>query len=332
LTVGIAVSFAGPLLELFGQEEGATFYLSGESSTGKTLAALAGQSVIEPASRARLLTHDITPRALEEAAAAHNDLMLVLDEIDRSSGNEAERRKHVRQVGHTLAAGVGRRRSAKATHDSCLANLYWRFFSLWSGEYALDADFLGEARRRGEIVRLIEIPVPRVKKGGICDRAETTELATSELAKTIEDAVRDNYGYPIRAFLERLVTDREGYEDRAAKLVERFIRKVGAQSDPWTQRFATKFAVIYAGARIAAEMKIASWPKGHAFKCVASSLYRRARNFVATPDEALADLLHRLAANERSKTRFPVLKKGKTVSRDARKKAWGIGAADKAAV
>jgi putative DNA primase/helicase len=322
-TFGIAAGFAGPLLELLGQDEGGTFYLCGESSTGKTLATLAGQSVIEPASRTGLITHDITPRALEEAATAHNDLILVLEEIDRTSGTEAERRRHVLQVGHILAAGVGRRRSAKATQDSSLANLYWRFFSLWSGEYPLDADFLGEARRRGEIVRLIEIPVPNRNKGGIFDRMETTELSSGEVAKAVEDAVRTNYGHAIRAFLERLVADREGYTDRAATLVERFVRKVGAQSDPWTQRFATKFAVVYAAARIAAEMKIAPWPKEHAFTCVAR-LYRRARNVVATPEEALADLLHRLAANATSKSRFPVLKKGKALPKGARKKAWGI--------
>jgi hypothetical protein len=45
---------------------------------------------------------------------------------------------------------------------------------------------------------------------------------------------------------------------------------------------------------------------------------------VATPEEALADLLHRLAANATSKSRFPVLKKGKTLLKSARKKAWGI--------
>jgi hypothetical protein len=323
LTFGVAAGFAGPLLQLIGQDEGGTFYLFGESSTGKTLATLGGQSVIGAASRTRLISHDITPRALEEAAAAHNDLMLVLEEIDRSSGTEAERRRHVRQVGHTLAAGVGRRRSAKATQDSSLANLYWRFFSLWSGEIPLDTDFLGEARRRGEIVRLIEIPVPDRSKGGIFDRMETTELSSGQLAKAVEDAVTDNYGYPIRVFLERIVADREGYTDRATTLVERFVRKVGAQSDPWTQRFATKFAVVYAAARIAAEMKIAPWPKGHAFQCVAR-LYRRARNVVATPEEALADLLHRLAANATSKSRFPVLKKGKALPKGAKKKAWGI--------
>jgi putative DNA primase/helicase len=64
-TFGIAAGFAGPLLELLGQDEGGTFYLCGESSTGKTLATLAGQSVIEPASRTRLITHDITPALLK---------------------------------------------------------------------------------------------------------------------------------------------------------------------------------------------------------------------------------------------------------------------------
>jgi hypothetical protein len=323
LTFGIALPFAGPLLQLIGQDEGVSFYLSGQSSTGKTLSELGGQSVIERALRGKLLTHDVTDRALEEAAALHNDLVLIIDEIDRSSGSEPERRKHVRGLGHKLAGGVGRQRSARATQDGSLANLRWRLFSLWSGEYPLDDCFLGEARRQGEIVRLIEIPVPPRKKGGIFDRMESTELSSGELAKAVEDAVRDNFGHPIRAFISRLVADRATYTDRAATLVKQFVREVGAESDPWTQRFATKFAVVYAAAHLAAEMKIAPWPPEHALKCV-SRLYRRARNVVATPEEALADLLHRLAANATSKSRFPALKKGKALPKAAKKKAWGI--------
>jgi hypothetical protein len=105
--------------------------------------------------------------------------------------------------------------------------------------------------------------------------------------------------------------------------VENFIRELGAQSDPWTQRFATKFAVVYAAANLAAEMEIAPWPPKHAFKCVAR-LYRRARNVVATPEEALADLLHRLAANATSKRRFPLLNKSEALHEGARRKAWGF--------
>ena len=40
LTFGIALAFAGPLLELVGRGEGASYYLFGESSTGKTLSEL----------------------------------------------------------------------------------------------------------------------------------------------------------------------------------------------------------------------------------------------------------------------------------------------------
>ena len=74
---------------------------------------------------------------------------------------------------------------------------------------------------------------------------------------------------------------------------------------------------------IAAEMKIAPWPRKHAFKCIAR-LYRRALNVVATPEEALADLLHRLAANATSKKRFPVLKKGEALAQGREQGSLGI--------
>jgi putative DNA primase/helicase len=45
MTFGIAVGFAGPLL-VIREDEGASFYLCGESSTGKTLSELGGQSVL----------------------------------------------------------------------------------------------------------------------------------------------------------------------------------------------------------------------------------------------------------------------------------------------
>jgi putative DNA primase/helicase len=323
ITFGTAVGFAGPLLRLIAQDEGAIFYLRGESSTGKSLSELAGESVIERAVREELLTHDISERGLEEAAAARNDLFVPIDELDRYPGSGAEFRKHVRTSAHKLTGGGGRQRSARATQDALLANLHWLLNSLWSGECPLDDRFLGEARRRGEMVRLVEIPVPTRRKGGVFDRMEGIELSAADLAKSVEHTARTNFGHPIRAFLKRLVEDRETHTKQAQALVKKFIRKVGAQDDPWTQRFATKFAVVYAAACIAADMKIAPWSRKHGFSCVAR-LYRRALNVVATPEEALDDLLHRLAKNATSKKRFPLLKKGMALSKGASKAAWGF--------
>jgi hypothetical protein len=102
----------------------------------------------------------------------------------------------------------------------------------------------------------------------------------------------------------------------------KFLQKVQVGSDPWTRRFAGKFAVVYAAGRLAAEMGVAPWPKTHPHKCIVR-LYRRARELVATPEEALNDLLLSLANNASSSHRFPEFKKGETPAR-LTKAAWGI--------
>jgi putative DNA primase/helicase len=322
LTFGIGLAFAGPLLHLVGQDEGAIFYLAGESSTGKTLTELAGQSVIERATRDLLVTHDSTSRSIEEHCAAHNDLMLVIEEIARMAGSEAERRKKVRELAHKIVGGGGSRRSAKAKQDADLADLRWRVMSLWSGENSLDPEFLGRARQRGELVRLIEIPVPKRDKNGIFDRVSSVKPSPTELVHQAEASVRDNFGHPIRAFIERLAAKPEVHTQQATALMEKFLQKVGAGTDPWTRRFASKFAVVYAAARLAAGLGVAPWPKKHPFKCVVR-LYKRARELVVTPEESLQDLLHQLAKNASSTDRFPEFRKGKKPAR-LKKAAWGV--------
>jgi putative DNA primase/helicase len=322
LTFGIGVAFAGPLLHLVGQDEGAIFYLAGESSTGKTLTELAAQSVIERAARKELLTHDVTKRGIEEACAAHNDLMLVIEEIARHVGSQAELRKELRELAHKVVGGGGSRRSAKAKQDPDLADLWWRLMSLWSGEYSLGAEFLGTARARGELVRLIEIPVPD-PPDGIFDRLGAVQLSRLELVKKAETAVEQNFGHPIRAFIGHLVGDRETHTRRATELIDKFLQEVGAGSDPWARRFAKKFAVVYAAARLAAELKVAPWPPSHPFKCI-ERLYKAARALVVTPEESFTALLHQLANNASSTTRFPKVEKGVSLPQELTKKAWGI--------
>ena len=323
LTFGIGVAFAGPLLHLVGQNEGAIFYLAGESTTGKTLTELAGQSVIERASRNSLLTHDTTNRGLEEHCAAHNDLMLVIEEIARMTGSQSEQRKKFRELAHKVVGGGGSRRSAKAKQDAALADLSWRLMSLWSGEYSLDPDFLGEARARGEEVRLIEITVPSRDKNGIFDRLNAVERSATELAVKAESAVKDNFGHPIRAFVKQLTSNPERHTRRAIELMERFLQNVELGSDPWTRRFATKFAIVYAAARLAAELGVAPWSKRHPLKCI-MRLYERARDLVSTPKEALEGLLSQLAKNASSPKRFPKLKKGDALPARLAKWAWGV--------
>jgi hypothetical protein len=249
--------------------------------------------------------------------------MLVIDEIARMMGSQSERRKMLKEVTHKMVGGGGRQRSDKAKQDSTLADLRWRVMSLWSGENSLDPEFLGGVRERGELVRLIEIPVPKPGSSGIFDRLGDSQLSAIGLAKITEEAIKKNFGHPIRAFIEHLVSDPEKYGRRATQLLERFLEKVSAGNDPWTRRFATKFAVVYAAARLAAELEMAPWPKTHPLKCV-KRLYNKARALVVTPEEALQDLLARLARNASSTRRFPVVAKGKALPAHLTKVAWGV--------
>jgi hypothetical protein len=248
--------------------------------------------------------------------------MLVIEEIARLTGSQAEIRKTLRELAHKIVGGGGSRRSAKAKQDPDLADLTWRLVSLWSGEKSLDAEFLGGARERGELVRLIEIAVPPRARNGIFDRLETAKLPAAELAKIAEAAVKENYGRPIRAFIERLVSDREACARRATELVERFLQKAEVGSDPWTRRFATKFAVTYAAARMAAEFEVAPWPKDYPLKCVLR-LYKWAQALVVTPEEALEHLLQLLAKMPHPDV-FPEFHKGDSLPARVTRRASGI--------
>jgi hypothetical protein len=165
---------------------------------------------------------------------------------------------------------------------------------------------------------LIEVTVPPRAKNGIFDRLQAAKLPPAELAKMAEAAVRQNYGHPIRAFIERLAADPEAHARRATELVERFLQKahVGS-SDPWARRFGIKFAVVYAAARLAAELEVAPWPKSHPLKCILR-LYTQARELVVTPDEALEHLLHQLAQS------FLEFHKGDNVPAGKARRVWGI--------
>jgi hypothetical protein len=170
---------------------------------------------------------------------------------------------------------------------------------------------------------LIEITVPSRDKNGIFDRLNAVEPSATELANRAELAVKDNFGHPIRAFVKQLTSNPERHTRRAIELMERFLQKVGLGSDPWTRRFATKFAIVYAAARLAAELGVAPWPKRHPLKCI-MRLYKRARDLVSTPKEALEGLLNQLAKNASSPKRFPKMKKGDALPAYLTKRAWGV--------
>ncbi|MFG1362383.1 DUF927 domain-containing protein [Xanthobacter versatilis] len=320
LTFAVATGFAGCMLRRMGQDEGAVFHLIGESSTGKSLASTAAQSVIEQAGREYMRTHDLTDRALEEDAAACNDSLLVLDEAGRIEGTPAKRLQHMQVLAYKLCGGQGRKRSARAVADHALRNVQFLLYGLSSGEEALDGTGI-RRRNEGEQVRLIGIPIPPREDGGVFDREPSGERR-AELAREVERTICDHYGRPIRHFVRNFLADEEAVA-KAKNYAGEFIEKVVTAPSPFAERFARKFAVVYAAAMLAAEYGVAPWTRKGARASI-RKVHQLAWEIVRPAASAADDLLSWLRHHANDEALFPEVMKGEAVEAKAAEKLFGI--------
>jgi putative DNA primase/helicase len=184
LLFALSVPASGPLLDLIGEDEGAIFHFQPQnapasssdgktrSSSGKTLAARAGMSEIGRCRKSDLVTFAATQRAVEDYCFAHNHLAALFDEEGRalSTGHGVR----ASELPYLVTGGVGTLRSTKATQDRDLQNLRWSLPALSSGEIALDDPAKRAARPEGAQARMIPVPIPPGRRGGIFNRMTGT--------------------------------------------------------------------------------------------------------------------------------------------------------------
>ena len=331
LTCGLAVTYAAPLLALSAEKESWLFYLHGkrpscedgrmhQSTSGKSSTIRVMNSSMERAERTDLIPFAITERALGELCAKHNDRAVGLDEAARSAESTSTNKEKVAQIAYAVGSGVGKVISEKAARDLGLPNLVWRTIALCSGEPPLDA--VGSAaRKEGEQVRMIGIPVPPGDKGGIFDRLMAGQEAKA-LMDEVERTITANYGHALPQFLSTIVPMRAKLAKRLRKDVEAFCENVGALTNPWEFRFASRFGIVSAAAVIAAELNLAPWNRKHARQSV-RRIYWRARKAVGSAPAAVDTLLAKLRkAKEDGK--FPMVEKGASVPKAVRGIALGV--------
>ncbi|MBA4790233.1 MAG: DUF927 domain-containing protein [Rhizobiales bacterium] len=318
LTFAIAVAFSGPLLRKLGHDEGSIFHLYGETSTGKSTALLAAMSVYEKTGRDRLRTFDMTPRGLEEQAAASNDGLFVVDEAGRIGGEGKARKKHFSDVAFIVAGGQGRIRSEKATADATLRNLRFLVMGLSTGEEPIDGK--GEAARRGgEQVRLISIPLPR--QHGLFN-LEPEDTRRAALFAAVQEVVARNYGVALKPFVNGLVSDDQAVV-RAQKRVDRFMRWAMPQANAFGERFARKFAVVYAAGLLAVDLGIAPWSKKHLGDSL-REVFAAAWKEVRPADVEAGDFVHDLVRKAEDERYFPLVEKGERFPSTPSGDEWGI--------
>jgi hypothetical protein len=179
-------------------------------------------------------------------------------------------------------------RSNKATRDSDLQNRTWRLNAISNGENPLGP------RREGEEVRMPAIPVSPGSRGGIFNRAKDISddilPECKKLARQVEDTIALNYGWAMPEYLGKLVPRRQELEPRVRRIVDNFVSDLGADSDPWERRFATKFGLALAAAILLTEFDIAPWTRKRA-RVAITAIYKRARTALVSPNEATDALI-----------------------------------------
>ena len=337
LVFGASVAFSGPLFDIAGEQEGIDFHFQPEnsasdiqgsktkSSSGKTLTARVGVSTIGRPKKTDLISFAVTQRGLEDYCFCHSNLIGALDEEGRALSGTGHHIKPA-QLPYQLTSGRGTFRSQKAARDADLQNLTWLLPTISTGEKPLDDPKAQLARMEGAQVRMAPIPVPPGGDGGIFNRLDGSpeEIVSKAhgLARQVEETLAEHYGVVMPEYLRKIVPQRSSLAPRVRRIMDEFVERVGADSDPWERRFAEKFGIVLAGGIFAAEFGLAPWTDKRA-RIAVRSIYRRSRAALASVSEAtdavIGELRKALTAG-----RFPQLEKGQMIKPEDVGLAWGV--------
>jgi uncharacterized protein (DUF927 family) len=259
--LAVSVAFAAPLLALV-DEEGGGIHFRGISSIGKSTVLLAAGSVWGGGERPSYMQRwRATANGLEAIAEAHNDCLLVLDELGQIDPREAG------DVAYLLANGTGKQRANRG--GGARGRKQWRLMFLSAGEIGLRDHMQAGGRRTtaGQELRMADIPMDA---GAGLGGFETLHgfASPDAFARAIREAANQHYGTPIRAFLEQLVK-----QDPAAVTMEvQEIRKlflervVPGDAAGEVYRLAGRFALIATAGEAAIEAGVLPWPARGAFE------------------------------------------------------------------
>ena len=296
-----------------------------KSSSGKTLAARVAISTIGRAKKTDLISFAVTDRGLEDYCYSHNNLFGALDEEGRALSGTG---RHIKpsQLPYQLTSGRGTYRSQKAVRDPDLQNLTWLLPFISTGEKPLDDPNNESARMEGAQVRMGPIPVPRGAEGGIFNRLDGSREAIMEkahlLVREVEETLAENYGVAMPAYLGKLCPQRSSLAPRVGRIMDKFVKNVGADSEPWERPFAEKSGIVLAGGIFASEFGIAPWTKERAWSAV-RAIYRRSRAALASVNETTDALVGKIQ-KALTAGRFPRLDKGQTMKPEDAGRALGV--------
>lgn len=260
-------AFAAPLFGIVGEEAGG-FNIRGGSRTGKTTGARVAASVCggTDASGAGGFVRPwrATGNAIESVAAAHNDCLLLLDEMGQVDGRE------IGEIAYMLSNGAGKSRAGR--NGIARAALRFRTLFISTGEISLAEKSAegGRIVRAGMEIRCVDIPADAGAGLGLFEDLHG-EVDADHFARELNLQTRSLYGTPLRAFLTRLTAelrpDPAGFAKalraRAAELARQLLAGV-PDATGQVRSVAGRFALVALGGEMASAWHLTEWPAGEA--------------------------------------------------------------------
>ncbi|MGL4856098.1 DUF927 domain-containing protein [Plesiomonas sp.] len=272
--MAICASLAGPLLWLLDVDSGG-FHFMGDSSSGKSVAALVACSVWgEPRNFKR--NWNATSTGLEGLATMRNDTALILDEIGEAPARD------IGGLIYQLGNGTGRQRG-KISGMARPVNV-WRTMLISTGEMTVGKHMEsgGQRIKAGQEMRLLDIPVQRLY--GAFDYLHGLELphnpnndaerrgAGRRFAETLRGNAANHYGHAGPEFVRWLISRNQPGEsedsgqilaDMFAQLREQFPVSTGQEA-----RAAARFTLCALAGEMAITAGLLPWLQGEALAAV----------------------------------------------------------------
>lgn len=256
----LALGLAGPTLRFCRAPETAIFSLVGPSSSGKSTGLRAAAGASGSSATGQIPSFDFTARGLEERAGElFNDRLLVIDELTTMQGSQSRSDlEAIRRTILKLSGGQGRTIS-KHAEASNLAHQSWLVMVLTAMEETLRMKLrvYGTKGLQGTDVRLIEIPVPPEKDGGIFNLCHPSE--SKALVEQTEFILDNHFGHLELPFVEYLEADMPNAQSTYTKFWDAFLKENASRLEGPQFRIAKKFAHIYATGRLAIDADLAPY-------------------------------------------------------------------------